>query len=133
MGDQIRPDLDWKRLEELFMCADILGFDANEVEPAGDFEAIPAGRYEVMMSDSEWKDTASGNGKFLKLVFTVIAGQYKDKPLVMRLNLVNPSEKAVQIARGQLSAICRAVGVLTPRDTTQLHNLPLVVRVDVRE
>ena len=32
-----------------------------------------------------------------------------------------------------MADICRAVGVLTPRDTTQLHNLPLVVRVDVRE
>jgi len=35
----------------------------------------------------------------------------------------------VKIARAELSAVCRAVGVLTPRDSTELHNLPLVVRV----
>ena len=41
----------------------------------------------------------------------------------------NPNELAVRIARGELSAICRAVGVLTPSDSVELHNLPLVIRV----
>jgi hypothetical protein len=42
-----------------------------------------------------------------------------------RLNLDNP--KAVEIARRDLSAICRAVGVLTPGDSSELHDLPLVL------
>ena len=29
----------------------------------------------------------------------------------------------------ELSAICHAVGVLEPRDSTELHNLPLTVSV----
>ena len=46
-----------------------------------------------------------------------------------RLNLDNPNATAVQIARAELSAICRAVGVLAPSDSAELHNLPLVINV----
>jgi len=39
----------------------------------------------------------------------------------------------VKIARAELSAICRAVGVLTPRDSCELHNLPLVITVKCKK
>ena len=49
-----------------------------------------------------------------------------------RLNLSNPNQQAVQIARGELSAICRAVNVLQPGDSVELHNLPLTIAVKVK-
>ena len=49
------------------------------------------------------------------------------------LNLENPSQTAVKIARAELSAICRAVGVMTPSDSTDLHNLPLVIKVKCKK
>lgn len=113
--------------------ADLGNFDANQVEPNKDFEAIPAGRYEAMIVASEMKPTSSGTGEYLELQMAVVSGPNQGAILWDRLNLKNPSEKAVQIARGQLSSLCRAVGVLVPKDSTQLHNLPMVVRVDVRD
>jgi hypothetical protein len=113
--------------------ADINGFDAEQVEPNVDFGAVPAGRYEVMMTESEWQDNSRGTGRFLKLTFQILEGEFKGKPLWDRLNLDNPSEKAVQIAKGSLSAICRAVGVTRPKDTSELHSIPLIVRVDKEE
>jgi hypothetical protein len=32
-----------------------------------------------------------------------------------------------------LSAICRAVGVLTPKDSCELHNIPLVITVKLKK
>ena len=49
------------------------------------------------------------------------------------MNLDNPNATAVQIAYADLSAICRAVGVMTPRDSVDLHNLPLVVHVGCKK
>jgi hypothetical protein len=49
------------------------------------------------------------------------------------LNLWNPNPKAVTIARGTLSAICRAVNVLTPKDTSELHNKPLRITVGIQK
>jgi len=109
------------------------GFDASQEEPARDFTVIPAGKYEAMIVVSETKKTSSGNGSYLELQFQIVRGEFTGRILWARLNLDNPSEKAVQIARGQLSSICRAVGVLKPTDSADLHGLPLIVRVDVRE
>jgi hypothetical protein len=39
----------------------------------------------------------------------------------------------VEIARGNLSAICRAVNVMQPQDSVDLHNLPLEVNVKCKK
>jgi len=109
--------------------ADLRGFDANKVEPATPFEAIPAGKYLAVITASEMKPNKAGTGRFLELVFTIVEGEYRNRQLWGRLNLENPNELAMKIAHGELSAICRAVGVMTPNDSVELHNLPLVVRV----
>ena len=109
--------------------ADLNGFDADTVEPTTDFETIPAGKYEAVITESEFKPTKAGTGNYLQLTFQVIAGPYKNRFLWARLNLNNPNATAVTIAQSELSAICRAVGVTKPRDSVELHNLPLVIRV----
>lgn len=110
-----------------------LNFDANTVEPSAGFEPVPAGKYPAVITDSEMKLTKNGNGQYLELVFEIIDGPCKGRRVWARLNLENPSVQAVEIARSELSAICRAVNVMTPRDSVELHNLPLVVTVRCRK
>lgn len=112
--------------------ADLSGFDASQVAPAS-FDVLPAGEYEVVIVASTMETTADGTGQFLKIELQVLSGEYQNRKLWDRLNLVNKSEKAVQIARGSLSAICRAVGVLTPRDSSELHNKPMRIKVKVEK
>jgi len=109
------------------------GFDANEVEPMDEFEPIPAGKYPAVITESEMKPTKSGTGSYLELVFQIIEGEYKGRLLWSRLNLDNPNDLAVKIAQGELSAICRAVGVMQPKDSIELHNLPLIVSVKCKK
>jgi hypothetical protein len=109
--------------------ADLNGFDANQVEPTGDFDPIPAGKYLAVITDSEMKPNKAGTGSLLQLTFQIVDGEYQNRLIWTRLNLDNPNAVAVQIARADLSAICRAVGVLSPRDSVELHNLPLVIHV----
>ena len=113
--------------------ADLNGFDARTVEPTADFEPIPAGKYLAVITDSEMKPTKNGNGSYLELTFQVIEGEYKGRLLWARLNLDNPNPLTVKIARGELSAICRAVGVMQPKDSVELHNLPLTLRVKLKK
>ena len=109
--------------------ANLHGFNASNVDPAVDFEPIPAGKYLAIITDSGMKPTKNGSGSFLELCFQVIDGPYKNRLLWSRLNLDNPNKQAVEIARAQLSAICRAVGVMQPKDSLELHNLPLQITV----
>jgi hypothetical protein len=106
-----------------------LNFNANEVEPTNDFEPIPAGKYLAMITESEMKPTKNGSGRYLQLTFQILDGPCKNRFVWARLNLDNPNSTAVKIAHGELSALCRAVGVMAPKDSVELHNLPLVITV----
>ena len=108
------------------------GFNATEVEPTTSFEPLPAGKYLAAITEPEMKPTKSGSGSYLQLVFTILEGEYKNRILWARLNLNNPNATAVKISRSELSAICHAVGVMQPRDSVELHNLPLVIAVKLK-
>lgn len=108
-------------------------FDASAVEPAQDRGVIPPADYVAIISDSGMKPTKDGTGEYLELEFTIIDGPMADRKVWHRMNLVNQNETAVRIARAELSAICRCVGIMQPKDSSDLHNQPLVIRVGVRK
>ena len=87
-------------------------FDATQVEPSTAFEVIPAGKYHVQIVNSEMRAILSGNGQYLWLELSIMDGPCADRRLFERLNLVNPNEKAVDIAQRRLGDICRAIGQL---------------------
>jgi hypothetical protein len=111
--------------------ANIGSFDATTVAPREDFSAIPAGEYLAQIVDSDMKPTKNNNGQYAELTFEIMDGEFKSRRVWARLNLDNPSAKAVEIAQRDLSAICRAVGKLQIRDTQELHYKPMVIRIEV--
>ena len=113
--------------------ADLNGFDARTVEPTADFEPIPAGKYLAAITASQMKSTKNGNGSYLELEFAVLEGNCKGRKLWARLNLNNSNTTTVKIARSELSAICRSIGILTPKDSCELHNIPLVIVVKCKK
>ena len=102
-------------------------FNAEEIEPSSSFDPIPAGWYKAIISNSEMKPT-----EYLSLTLQVIEGQYENRLVFARLNLKNANDKAVDIARKDLAAICRAVGVMSPQASEELHDKPLMIKVKVR-
>ena len=107
------------------------GFNAANIEPAAVRGAIPAGKYKCVITASEEKPTRAMTGSMLKLSMQVIEGPHQGSYVFDQLNVNNPSATAQEIAERQLSAICRAVGVFTPQDSSDLHNKPLIVTVRV--
>lgn len=113
--------------------ANLEGFDANDVEPNEGFTPLPAGEYQAIIIASEMKPTKAGDGQYLELQFQILNGPHQNRKLFDRLNLVNKNPQAVQISKGTLSAICRAVDVRTPKDSSELHNKPLTMVVKVKK
>lgn len=107
------------------------GFNAADVEPAAPRGAIPAGKYKCVITASEEKPTRAMTGTKLALTMQVIEGPHQGAYVFDNLNVNNPSATAQEIAQRKLSAICRAVGVYTPNDSSDLHNKPLMVTVRV--
>lgn len=108
-----------------------LNFDANAIQPDTSFEPIPAGWYNAVIDESEMKPTRDGSGAYLALRFNIIDGQYAGRKVFTRLNLRNQNPVAQDIAQKQLSTICHAVNVLNVQDSSQLHALPMQIRVKV--
>lgn len=108
------------------------GFDSSAEEPNEGFSVIPNGTYTAIVSDSEMKTTKDGRGQYLALTFEIIEGSCKGRRLWSNLNLKNDSADAVKIARGELSAICRAVGIMRQiNDSVELHDKPLTITVKI--
>ena len=107
-------------------------FNAESIEPNTSYEPIPAGWYTAIISNSEMKATRDGYGEYLSLTLQIIEGNYQNRLVFARLNLKNANETAVDIAKKDLAAICRAVGVMSPQASEELHDKPLMIKVKVR-
>lgn len=106
-------------------------FDAQSVEPNAPRDILPPGKYNAQVVRSEMKETSTG-GQMLVLEMEILDGEFANRHVWDRLNLVNNNPKAVEIAQQTLSAICRATGQLQVSDSEQLHMKPLSITVAVR-
>lgn len=113
-----------------------LQFDASQVAPStGVADPVPAGWYDVMMTDSELKptkDSATTGNAYLASTYEIVSGQYKGRKLFHNFNIRNTNQQAQEIAYRDLSAVCHAVGLLSIQDTQQLHQRPLKVKVTLK-
>lgn len=105
-------------------------FDATKVEPdQGRVGAMPKGWYKTMVESTELKPTSNGNGQFVSVMFGVVEGPHKGSKFFNNFNVVNESEKAVEIGHKQFSALLHAVGVLVMTNTDQIKNIPFFTRL----
>jgi len=109
-----------------------LNFDASKVDPSVPFEAVPSDKYTAEITKSELKPTKAGDGSYLEIEYTILEGEYRGRKVWDRLCLNHQTQKTVEIARANLSAICHAVGIMKPRDSSELHHIPLTITVKAK-
>ena len=90
-------------------------------------ELIPPGRYDARITRSQF------NGGHLDVDFQIIGGEYDGGIIVKELHLNSSNANTVRKARAELSRICVAVRVMTPHDSGELHNIPMVIQVAVKK
>lgn len=81
-------------------------FDANMVPPKQLGESHPVGKFPFQISNTEIAPTKDQTGGMFIVHFLTPAGT-----AVFRYNIWNQSDKAKEIAAGQLSALCHATGI----------------------
>lgn len=108
-----------------------LSFNAATVAPNVTPEPVPSGIYDVVITSTEEKPAKSTPGAtFYEFEMQIQTGEYKGRKLFERLNCKNPSQQAVDIAYGTLSAICHVTGVMQVGQSSQeLHGKPFKVNV----
>ncbi len=109
-------------------------FDASKVEPFEGFDPIPAGDYVLMMVGSEMKESKqNANNKYMNWRAQVAEGPHKGRTLFEIMNLGHEKEDVRKIAQGQLSALCRAVGIMQVRNSAELYNRPFGAKVTIEK
>lgn len=97
--------------------------------PDDDFEPVAAGTYTAMITESEMKATNDGEGAYIQLKLELDNGRV----LFERLNIQNKNEKAVEIAYRTLGKICSAMGKVSIKDTSELHDQRFKVEIDIEK
>lgn len=110
-----------------------LGYTANYDEPEQSFEVVPAGEYVVIISESDYVPNKKNTGMILKLTYDILDGPFKGQKIFENLNLQHENAQASVIAQKALNSICMAVGIQHVADTSQLHGIPLVLDISVRD
>ncbi len=122
-------------------------FNADNHEKMGDFTPLPEGKYITMISKSDIiltkkakkaKEAGDPNfqqkGQMLVLTHTVLAPKaQKGKTISSRLNIINESEVAVEIANKEMATICSAIGKVSVEETDEFHGIPLMISVSVTD
>ena len=110
----------------------LVNFNASEITPTDSFDALPAGTYEAVVTESESRPMKSGNGMGFNFTFEIVSGEHKGRKVWAWITYEHrTSPDAQRIGREQLSAMCRAVGITQLTDTAQLHNLPMLITIAI--
>ena len=90
--------------------------------------AIPQGQYDARIIRSEFNQEPTGSR--LDLDFEIIGGEHDGHVIVKSLHLHSANANTRWQARAELSRICLAVGVMAPKDTSELHGIPMTIHVE---
>lgn len=113
-----------------------INFNLSSIQPATprSSEPLPAGLYQVEITNSELKELKSGNGQGLSLEFTVIDPQeHAGRKVWTNLNVQHSNPTAQEIGLGQLSALWKACSTEELEDTDQLFGQIVRIKTKVRE
>jgi hypothetical protein len=109
-------------------------FNTDSVEKReNSYELLPAGWYTAQVTESEIVPLKSGNGQALKLTIEVLQDGYRGRKVWARLNVRHTNQQAESIAQQQLRELCESIGLARFRDTSELHNKPMQIKVKIRK
>lgn len=107
------------------------GFNTDDAPADQGFEPLPPGEYLVMITDTKQQTTKAGDGWYLNVTMEVLEGRYERRLIWEMLHLGNKNQKAVEIAQRSLAGICRAIGIVTVKDTEELHGKPFKIKLKI--
>jgi hypothetical protein len=108
-------------------------FDSGQHDDMNDgFKPIPAADYLAKIVESDYLVNSKKTGKYLKLKFEILKGEFKGRFIWTNLNLENPSQVTVEIAQKELATLCRACGKSVIQDSQEIHGIPITMKVKIK-
>jgi len=107
----------------------------TEEAPDIEFEPLPVGTYVAQVEKAELRTTSAGTGEYISIRWKILEAdneRYVGRTVFQNINIVNPSEMAVKIGKGQLKQIAKAMGLSAITDTDELLGTPVRIVLKIR-
>lgn len=115
---------------------DLLPDDFDAENYKGDVP-IPKGWYLGVIKKSETVPTKNGDGTLVKLQCQLMDddrnGEYNGRWVFDQICFKPSSIKSMQFSTNKMASLSKAVGVNKPQDTSELHNVPVMIHVGIAE
>lgn len=113
-----------------------LSMDLSNVQEMQGNSPIPPGEYNIKIIGSEYKESRSGNGGYLRMQYKVMDGTFAGRSVFDNLNLWHSDQKIREISQSRLKAIAKAIRHPNPsfiRNTEELIGHQMSIRVSVKD
>jgi hypothetical protein len=100
-----------------------------DAEPSSGFTLLPDDTYTLEVVESDYGANNDGDGMVLSLKTQVSGGDHDGRTYFIWIDLENEDQKKQDRGQRDFAALRRAVGVLAPEDTEELHFKPFQVKI----
>ena len=111
-------------------------FDNNEVEAVDEYQQIPAGRYTMVVTETDLMLTKKAKeandaklGQYIRVKFQIVSGEFQNRVIFQNFNVVNASPKAVEIGQQQFRNLLECCGITKISDTSEIHQKVVVAEI----
>lgn len=106
-------------------------YNPDAVSSSG-YTPLPAREYALEIVESSYDANQDGDGMSLSLKAQVMGGDYDQRTYYIWMDLEHDDDKRQERGQRDFAALRRAIGVLNPQDTEELHFKPFRVRVGLK-
>lgn len=106
-----------------------IDFNASAVPEDTGPEPLPAGDYCIYIESSDIRTEDDGTQKLSMVAKVIQPEQYAGRTLFPSFTMYSANADHVKTGQRLLALVCKAVGVIHPRDSVELHDKPFFTRV----
>lgn len=106
----------------------VLNFDATQIDTTS-HDPVQPGTYEAVITESETRPCRNGQGLGINLTFEILSDPMKGRKVWNWINYLHPKPETQRIGQEELARLCKALGIARLGDTTEMHNIPLMITV----
>lgn len=112
-----------------------MAFDFSSFNPSEnlgpEFDALPAGEYQVVIVDALKKKTRDGSGEYLALTMEVVDGPHRGRMVWHNIMLDHPKDVVARIGRRHLAELCVSCGLAKLANEHDFVNMTALVSLKV--